>query len=371
MAAMRMRLARWMPALALACALGCAQGLRPAASPPPAPAPAPVVEVVQPAAPEPEPAPALEPSLHLGADGPRVGWLLSPDLEGLEPEPEPGGWIRLLPAVTDPRTRGALRAHVREEALGAPAPALDPPLRLADGHRFELQLDDGTPFARFYCAPMEVLVEEPGRTYVRVRARREPWVLEGWVEGPVEPRGDDGCPPRVVLPRTHVSRGPDGVEHPPPPEVPEGFVRAGRLTAAPRLRGPVWLRRWGDDGARICQRWRFAPRRGGLDIERRERVRHGRGLADERWFIPLQGGPVHFTMFGTGFERRWIRRPGPRDGLPGSPGATGCVTFVTVVHADDEVIRWVESRDVLAYHPDDAHAWYLTEAACEATLRDD
>lgn len=178
--------------------------------------------------------------------------------------------------------------------------------------------------------------------------------------------------PRFVT-RPRVLRGGLAGEGPPPgPTIPPGFVRVEELSKPPPLRGSVWrTRRDPERDALVCQRWRVLQDQHGVTLERRWRQRWGRrGLSEERERIPLRGGPVEFDMYSMEFERRWIRKPDPRDGMPGLAGATGCVTPITVVDVEDDRIVWVEAPRVIAYHPAEARIWYRTEAACQASLED-
>jgi len=170
--------------------------------------------------------------------------------------------------------------------------------------------------------------------------------------------------PRVLTAPTSVRARPISAE-PPATTIPEGYRRVQAI-APPPYRGRVWLLRPDAQGEPTCQRWRFQPTPEGVTLERRYRQAWGSGVSVEREFIPLHGGPVTFAMYSMGFGRRWLRRPGPREGMPGMRGAAGCVTPITVVSADDHRIEWVEGRNVIAYHPDDTHVWYLDEATCEA-----
>ena len=161
----------------------------------------------------------------------------------------------------------------------------------------------------------------------------------------------------------------DGTEHPPPPEVPPGFVRYDPEGLSPSLAGPAWIpRRRGGAEATECDRWELRHTSYGMVRERRYRESFGSGRYEMVEFQPLHGGPLVFQAYCVGYRRRWIRRPGPMDGLPALRGACGAVWPVTILAADAHRITWIEAGNVLAYHPDYMEFWFRTEEACEASL---
>jgi len=342
---------------------------------------------VTPEAPLSEPSPS--PTLHLGADGPVIGWIT--DLALLSERPpreEEGGWVSFSLPVFSPRTRTSLVVFARADALPTATPLLQEALRTATGYIFEVHLDDGTPFAEFSCDEIEVLAEEAvvehrsvdpssaerdvvsrgSRTRVRVRDRRGRWIVEGWFHGAVEERGRDDCPPRVIEGGGVRQFTVDGVLYPPPAPPPPGYVAAQRPDPVPSLEGPLWLQRF--EGDRLqCQRWQLRRTATGLLLERRFMERWGQGRAEMRESQALRGGPIEYWMFGVDYERRWIRRPDPEvDGLPGMPGQIGAVFPMTLLSVDRERVTWIEAHSVVAFHPDDTVVWYRTSAAGERAL---
>jgi len=99
----------------------------------------------------------------------------------------------------------------------------------------------GAPSTTPRAAPVPLPVEEPLPPEVsEVAVQTEPEVP---AEAPAEAvdRPDPEFPrgPRVIRRRGSYSTMPDGTEHPPPPEVPTGFVRYDPEGLSPSLAGPV------------------------------------------------------------------------------------------------------------------------------------
>ena len=317
------------------------------------------------------------PSLHLGVGGPVVGWLTEPlgwitipgGIENWHPK-EQGEWTRLSPTINLTKNHGQT-FFVKTASLKSPPPVLPTPQRVATGHHFVLHLDDGTPFARFYCNPMEILSEEHNRVKVRVRGRKDRWILEGWVQGSVAERGG-ACGPRVIIGRFGYSVAHDGTESPPAPVIPDGYVRLQAPEPPPRLNGAVWLQHWDrQQKKRVCQQWSFRPTKNGVVIERQYREQFGSGQSVMTEFIPLMGGPLDFQKYAKGQRRKWIRRPKDNEGMPGLRGACGTIWQLQIVGADSEKIAWITGgdwqRSIIAYHPNDLSFWFLTKEACETT----
>lgn len=235
------------------------------------------------------------------------------------------------------------RARVSEAALKRlhlEHHEVQPALRVAVHHRLELQHDDGTPIAEARCGEVEVLVEQPDRTRVRVRERGV--VLEAWVEGHVSRRGPEECPPRIL--RRGAQAWIRGQPRPDPEPLPEGFVETHDV--AVQRRGSVW---WLVPGEQPhCERWRW--RRDGTILEHRTKDRR-------TWYsVGENARDDSFVLFGPSFES--LRPDGPS-------GAMGCALPVRVVDADDD--RWVvisTTRLFDAYHHEDAQHWFLSADAC-------
>ena len=286
------RTTSFIPALGSALLCGCAativtsQPVEPPAEPPPPP------EQGRPTEPAPPASPA--PTLHFGVDGPVVGWITDPEaaqqwISGQEQD----GWITLRPPIHSARTRSGLIVHARADAIAAPLPELEPPIRSATGHIFTVDLEDGTPLADFFCDEIEVLDENDGpepRARVRVRDDEGRWIIEGWVQGEVAERGDDDCPPRIVARRFFFRVSADGVEDPPAPQIPPGYRVARPPDPVPDLDGDLW--RTGSEGDQlVCQRWQLQSTAQGLRLERRWVESWGSGRAEMRESQELIGGP--------------------------------------------------------------------------------
>lgn len=332
--------------LLVGCAASTPAPVVPVAEPTPAPSSteaAPHAETH--AIPEPVPEPEPEPTTVLRQDAEEIGWIESLDqIEILERE---GDVIRVqLPFYRREGSR-SLSIEARVSAAGLDAlrpPQIGPALRTAVHHKLDLRHADGTPLAEARCGDVEVLVEQPDRTRVRVRKRGV--VLEGWVEGPVTRRGTEECPPRVL--RRPMQAWVKGQPRPEPEPLPAGFVETRAVQM--KRRGSVWWLVGGEQP--ICQRWSWA--KNGTVLERR--------TEDSRTWYALGDDATgsSFILYGPSWQS--LRPHGGR-------GALGCALPVVVVDADED--RWVivstlESFD--AYHREDAQHWYRNARACQQAL---
>ena len=127
---------------------------------------------------------------------------------------------------------------------------------------------------------------------------------------------------------------------------------------------------WWRDNLKVrpgCTRWSFVPKPWGLSLTNTATSAVGGGTYQVVTFYNLPGPPYR-KQYAPGFDCRWTK-PGRDDSgvMPACGSAIGAIWPFSVVAVTDDRIDWVEATSVAAYHPDDAHHWYRSRAACEAS----
>lgn len=297
-------------------------------------------------------------ALHLdGPDGPAIGTVHRG--ARVHVQRRDGAWVEVMvPGVDRPirtphgTTSGPLTAWIERDALGpGPVPLATLGVRgwsVRDHYR-QLELTvNGTAFAYTACGALEVI--EATDAASRVSQMHEGFELVGWTDTPIDtPRGEHRCGPRIV-----ASPG-GGMAGSPAPAIPSGFVAVGDVDAGLRALARPRAIYWPVDGER-CERWQL-----GRTTLRRQQSIEGVRMRVE-YAVERDGDAL--TVSGPSVT--------PVEPTPGAPSwaGGGGDRFTVVGHADDRVVLLPGAREqsLLAYHPDDADAWYFTAASCEAAL---
>lgn len=298
-------------------------------------------------------------TLHLERpDGPPIGTVHRG--AKVHVERRDGAWVEVVvPGVDRPirtergMTSGPLTAWIEGDALGrGPTPPAMPTVRgwsVRDHYRQLKLVPGGTAFAYTACGALEVI--EATEAASRVSQTREGFELVGWTDTPIDtPRGEYRCEPRVFASPGGAAPGS------PAPAIPSGFVAVGDVDAGLRTLARPRTIYWSVDGER-CDRWQL-----GRTTLRRQQTIEGARMRVE-YAVEREADAI--TLYGPS-----VVPVGSTTGAPSWAGGGGD-RFTVVGHADDRVVLLPGARHqpVLAYHPDDADAWYTTAAACEAGLR--
>lgn len=328
--------------------------------------------------------------LHLGSpSGPVIGRIFAGAYAGVVSFAPPHAVIA-VPPFESPLGNPIL-AHLDAALLGPePGPLVEPPPegKLVREWGAALSAEaEGERFTRTVCGELRILSERPasngrGDVVRQVAQRRDGVEVVGWTVGAAF--AGNRCPARVVWseagrlvlrdgPRRRsvaVSEAPQGfVPVPSSPEDP--------LAAALRGYAPVfWLIETATGPQ--CVQWKPATALvRGHDgttsyegrLERRESA--GDDVVITHYalsYAPFTtaGATGHLTLLGPHRERRSLRDQRLRSEMGFACGET----YLTMAATGDvvTVLPGQILHRVLAFHPEDAERWYLTERACQAAL---
>lgn len=340
--------------------------------------------------------------LHLDAPGgPVIGRLQPGAFVGVAPRGD-GHLLVAMPGfrVSWSKESGPVLAFADRDLLGPTLAPLRP--ALPEGRRFRdypnLPLwaqpyPSGTPFASTLCGDFWSVVEEAGTTRIsQVHAGVE---LLGWLDSSVpQSRGPSRCTLRLAYRRGErllVTGGTTEADAIEVPSVPDGFVHADLPVEDPMaaLMSRGGSVHWVVETERgpVCDAWRFEgvrrrppdEREGGPLLEgrlHRARVQASQGRRAFAWFRvryhSVEGGRGRGEMELWGpYVTAYASGEGPPNG---EPGGYRCVTSYRLVRAERDALRMLPpiartsspGEELVAWHPDDEEAWYLSREACEA-----
>jgi hypothetical protein len=328
--------------------------------------------------------------LHLGSpSGPIIGRIFPGAYVGVVSLTPPTAVIA-VPLFESPVGTPIL-AHLDASVLGPePGPLVEqPPVgKLVDDWGADLSAElEGDRFTRTVCGELRVVAERPrsngrGDVVRQVAQRRDGIEIVGWTVGGISDA--NRCAPRVVWsePGGLVLQDGPRRRHVPVSAVPQGFVpvpsgRADPLAAALRGYAPVFWLVQTEHGPR-CMQWKPATalvRGHDGSISYEGRIEHRETEGDEliitRYdlsYAPFTtaGGTGALTLLGPDSERRRLSD----QALLGGMGLACGETYMTTAAADDvvTVLPGQVPHRIVAFHPDDAERWYLTEGACRVAL---